>query len=147
MNFSIANSDIAHERVDDEVIVVNLQTGAYFSFRGVAADVWSLLTDGVDVDAIAAHLAETGAADVAVVRADVAAFADQLAAQGLLVVSDAAAPTEVVWPHGRGEYEKPVVEKFEDMEELLLLDPIHEVDDAGWPVIAVEPGTIVGTDD
>ena len=26
------------------------------------------------------------------------------------------------------------MEKYDDMQELLLLDPIHEVDEAGWPV-------------
>jgi hypothetical protein len=26
-----------------------------------------------------------------------------------------------------------VLEKFTDMHDLLLMDPIHEVSDAGWP--------------
>ena len=31
------------------------------------------------------------------------------------------------------EYEPPVIECYPDMQELLLLDPIHEVDETGWP--------------
>ena len=31
------------------------------------------------------------------------------------------------------DFTNPVLEKFTDMAELLLLDPIHEVDDSGWP--------------
>lgn len=27
----------------------------------------------------------------------------------------------------------PVLNKFTDMQELLLLDPIHDVDETGWP--------------
>jgi hypothetical protein len=27
----------------------------------------------------------------------------------------------------------PVLDKYTDMQELLLLDPIHEVDASGWP--------------
>ncbi len=27
----------------------------------------------------------------------------------------------------------PIIEKYTDLEELLLLDPIHEVDESGWP--------------
>jgi hypothetical protein len=27
----------------------------------------------------------------------------------------------------------PVLEKYTDMQELLLLDPIHDVEEAGWP--------------
>jgi hypothetical protein len=30
-------------------------------------------------------------------------------------------------------YVPPVMNKHSDMQELLLLDPIHEVDEAGWP--------------
>ena len=30
-------------------------------------------------------------------------------------------------------FEKPVLQKYSDMQDLLLLDPIHEVDEAGWP--------------
>ncbi|MBN2286366.1 MAG: hypothetical protein JXI43_07950, partial [Tissierellales bacterium] len=30
-------------------------------------------------------------------------------------------------------FKKPVIDKFEDMQEMLLLDPIHEVNDQGWP--------------
>ena len=30
-------------------------------------------------------------------------------------------------------YEKPKIETFSDMKDLLLLDPIHDVDETGWP--------------
>jgi hypothetical protein len=32
------------------------------------------------------------------------------------------------------QYQAPTIERFDDLEELLVLDPIHEVDEAGWPV-------------
>jgi hypothetical protein len=35
---------------------------------------------------------------------------------------------------GKLSFEVPVLNKYTDMEDLLLLDPIHEVDDEGWPV-------------
>ena len=30
-------------------------------------------------------------------------------------------------------FEAPILQKYTDMQDLLLLDPIHEVDEAGWP--------------
>ena len=30
-------------------------------------------------------------------------------------------------------FEEPKLEKYSDMEDLLLLDPIHDVEDEGWP--------------
>jgi hypothetical protein len=33
----------------------------------------------------------------------------------------------------RKEFEAPVLHKYIDMKDLLLLDPIHETDETGWP--------------
>lgn len=41
---------------------------------------------------------------------------------------------------GKLSFEVPVLHKYTDMEDLLLLDPIHEVDDEGWPV--AKPGIL-----
>jgi hypothetical protein len=36
-------------------------------------------------------------------------------------------------PDERRPFDEPVLEKFEDMQDLILLDPVFEVDEAGWP--------------
>jgi len=40
----------------------------------------------------------------------------------------------------RPAFEPPVLTTFSDMQELLWLDPIHEVDDAGWPIARTDGG-------
>jgi hypothetical protein len=30
-------------------------------------------------------------------------------------------------------FQPPTLRKYTDMQDLLLIDPIHEVDDLGWP--------------
>jgi hypothetical protein len=35
--------------------------------------------------------------------------------------------------HEKPSFNLPLLHKYSDMQELLLLDPIHDVDDAGWP--------------
>jgi hypothetical protein len=76
---------------------------------------------------------------------DVRSFADQLVAEGLL--ADAPAdelpagdvPAGGVPPTDLGEsslplvYTPPAIERFDDLADLLLLDPIHEVTEPGWP--------------
>ena len=57
-SFRPAGTDVAHERVEDEVIAINLATGAYFSLAGTAADCWTLLAAGADATAVAATVAE-----------------------------------------------------------------------------------------
>jgi hypothetical protein len=58
-------------------------------------------------------------------------------AERILVPADeSAAP--VLTPHPENgaaaqPYQEPKLGKYTDMQELLLLDPVHEVDEAGWP--------------
>ena len=45
------------------------------------------------------------------------------------------------WISGtRQPYSPPVLNSYTDMEELLLLDPIHDVDQAGWPMPKASDG-------
>jgi hypothetical protein len=67
-------------------------------------------------------------------------IARRLVAEGLLTPSDRsvaqAAENDVGHqPHaaGRGSFEPPTFETYTDMQYFLLLDPIHDVDAAGWP--------------
>lgn len=139
--YTLAGPDIAHERVDDEVIAINLATGAYFSLVGAAADAWDLLVAGTDLDAVALAVAPRYGVDPSTVRADLDAFVAALVADGLVAEGGAAAPAAVELPAVAegAAYAAPTLDKYDDMEELLLLDPIHEVDPSGWPVVAAEP--------
>jgi len=141
VRYSIGHADIAHQRVEDEVIVVNLQTGAYFSLRQVAADAWDLLVGGTDVAVAAELVAGRYAVTVEQVAADLAPFVGRLLEDGLVALTNAASDGAVDLPPVAAgvTYKVPTLDKYDDMEELLLLDPIHEVDEAGWPVVATEP--------
>jgi hypothetical protein len=52
-----------------------------------------------------------------------------------LVKSEAGTEEDVVVDRtGEVPFEPPILERFDDMQELLLLDPVHEVsDEEGWP--------------
>lgn len=136
------NPWVTHERLDGEVIAINLETGAYFALAGVAADCWSLLASDAHADAIVATLSARYAVDATRVGDDLAGFLTQLEDAGLVVREQSAddLPNGAPLPHAAGplEYATPVLERYDDLEELLLLDPIHEVDIAGWPVAAAE---------
>jgi hypothetical protein len=66
-------------------------------------------------------------------------FLDKLQHEDLIIANTIITPgainhQESAIGNEKPKFEKPILEKFTDMEDLLLLDPIHEVDvDAGWP--------------
>src|SRR2546430_8577258 len=82
---TVLDGHVAHERLDDEVVVINLESGAYYALDGPAADCWTLLSAGTSIDRTVDTLAERHGADPNVVRADVDALAAELVAEGLVV--------------------------------------------------------------
>jgi hypothetical protein len=131
---------VTHERLDDEVIAIDLETGAYFAFDGVAAQCWSGIAEGWSLDAVAAAIAAIYEVDADAARRDVERFALELLAERLVEASDTAADAAPVEASSssRQPYVAPKIEKFDDLQELLLLDPVHEVDEAGWPISRAE---------
>ena len=135
------NPQVLHETIDGEVIVIDLATGTYYSLRGSAADVWQLLAQAPGVttpqiaEALVAHY-EAGDGDV---EADLSRFVGQLVDERLVnrveAVGDAGVPVPVPERNGQAPraFEPPALEKYTDMQELVLLDPVHEVDQTGWP--------------
>ena len=114
----------------DELVVANLDTGLFYSLGGSAIELWTWLSEGRALDEIgAAYVGDAGAAPA------IAAFAAQLVAEALLQPSSDA-PTLLSGALAPGSFEPPIIEKFDDLQGLLLVDPIHDVSDQGWPLRA-----------
>jgi hypothetical protein len=125
---------VVHETIEGEVIIVNLDKGLYFSTDGVGACIWAMIIAGRTADEI--RIWATGALDAGdAVSADVTEFLDDLRENELIrTVLEPRGGDDFDMPAAPATYEKPTLHVYADMEELLLLDPIHDVsDDAGWP--------------
>jgi hypothetical protein len=135
MYYQVNSPRIVHEYMDGEVIAIDFETGGYFSLREVAAYIWNLLAAGIDSDVVCARLAREFQLEMDAVTGDTAAFIAYLTDNHLVRESASPVSTDMQPPDPRPpRYTTPTVEKFTDMEQLLLLDPIHEVDEvAGWP--------------
>ncbi len=131
--------------MDGEVILIDLETGDYYSLRGAGADVWALLERGAAADAIASELEAVygGAAASEAIRADVFDVLGKLHEGGLIrpgsVDGAGAAAPDAKLPTGR-PYQAPKLERYTDMQEYLLVDPIHDVDERGWPPRKADSG-------
>lgn len=139
MNIIINESSLSHDRLDNEVIIVNLETGAYYSGTGSFADLWTLLASGLELQKSLEILALTYQTQVHLIEQDVQDCIDQLL-QRSLIIQGSATPQETVLDNPLPDIERstwatPTFLEFTDMWELIKLDPVHDVDDAGWPHI------------
>ena len=137
MRYSVNKSCVTHDRLQDEVIIINVATGSYYSGSGTAADVWSLVAQNTSVADAARKLAAEYACDEQAVLRDVDKCVGFLLERGLLRESDApGSPRDLILPYGvREAWAPPRFDEYTDMWDLIKLDPIHEADEAGWPSV------------
>ena len=125
------NPPIVAEMVEGELIAINLETGTYYSLAGPAARIWNALAAGHSADEIAGAVSPPG--DAAALRESLKDFLASLLAEQLIRPVENSAPASALLPLAPWPLETLRVERFTDMQDLLVLDPIHEVDEAGWP--------------
>lgn len=139
--FRINGPNIIHETIDNEVIIINLKTGIYYSLEKAGADIWNLIADNKGLGEIVEELTRRYGGRADAVESTVRRLVIDLQAEGLIseagmgdstAASGANEPVEEATPAGLS-FETPVLQKYTDMQEFILLDPIHEVDETGWP--------------
>ena len=118
--------DVIDEAFDGEAVLVHMGTGCYFSLNAAATAIWALLQDGRSPGAIAASLGWEASRS----RTSSSGYAPRM----LVAEADADAGTTVV--DALPAASEPVLQRFSDMQDLLMLDPIHDIDldGDGWPV-------------
>jgi hypothetical protein len=132
--YVVASLDIVSEEFDGEFVVLDLGSGKYHSMDATASALWRAIVSGVSVEA----LAEALSGESAINARSIHEFAEKLVAYGCLVRSDApaSAPVDPATVHVlRASTSAPAVEVFDDLADLIMADPIHDVEEtAGWPV-------------
>jgi hypothetical protein len=140
-SFRINSPNVVGEEFEGEVVVVNLESGCYFSLMGSAKDIWKILSHGsASTESILDTLADILDCSGIETDAIVVPFLDELKRLELLVPTDSSESEKSKAPKPQADvirprFEMPRVETFTDLQDILLLDPIHDVDEAGWPIV------------
>jgi hypothetical protein len=126
---------VVHDTIDGETVVVALETGTYYTITGSGVDMWSIVADQAGFAEAVGYLQARFPAESDEIRSRFVEWLDEMLAEGLVQVRTGhqtpGAPVPVA--HA-APYEPPGLVRFEDLQSLILLDPIHEADvHAGWP--------------
>ncbi len=141
MNLRINTPDVSSELVEGEVIAVHLKSGYYYSLHGSAGYIWKKIESGVKLEKIKKDLAKIFSLNEESTSKDVDAFLKELTSESLITEKKekytekeknelSKIEIEALIKDG---YEKPHLVRYDDMKDLLLLDPIHDVSEEGWP--------------
>lgn len=81
--FTVPDNVMAQE-LDEEFVLVDLQSGSYFGARGVAATIWGLLAQGADEAEISRQVTDRYDGEPEQIRQDVQEFLSTLVERGLV---------------------------------------------------------------
>lgn len=131
--YAMRSPNVVADVVDNEVVAVNLESGTYFSLFQQSAWLWTALTSGQPVGIVV----ETVEDHSPYSRDDVLAFLADLVrydlieplthqdSSGLLIEALSELPPAPFAPL--------VINVHRDLQDILLLDPVHDSDETGWP--------------
>ena len=125
----------ASENFEGESVVIHFTRGTYFSLRAGAGAVWSLLQRPTSVAAIVEAVAAAPGDMLPGFETSLTAFIAKLTEHDLIAeVRVPAEPLEIsreILAGLSGPFE---IEVYNDLAELIAMDPVHEVDIlTGWP--------------
>ncbi|CCV09899.1 PqqD family peptide modification chaperone [Mesorhizobium sp. STM 4661] len=133
--YAVASKDIVFESFDGEAVVLDLSTGKYFGFSDSGSRIWEALSSGVAAHALVGQTA--GGATIRLAELD--GFISQLLEFGLLTpAADASAQpiSGAFLAELAGTREPLKVDIHDDLADLIVVDPIHEVEEPlGWPAV------------
>jgi hypothetical protein len=134
---AVNSAKVVHETIDEEVVIINLDTGVYYSLTDSGLEVWRGIEAGVSRETLIEALASGYGVEREVVAEPTGELLDQLLQEGVIVTersdSEEAASFEVAPQGDRPDFSPPALSIHSNMTDLLLLDPIHDVDEEGWP--------------
>ncbi|MBN1271356.1 MAG: PqqD family protein, partial [Candidatus Aminicenantes bacterium] len=138
----INSPDVVFELFEDETVLINLENGNYYSVNGTGTDVLTLIKEehtGEEIISILKNKYDSSAGDIASMART---FISELYNENLIRQKEKTGA-------GKGPLKKkktvsknteepktfstPQLNKYTDMQELLLLDMIQDIDKTGWP--------------
>lgn len=133
----IDKQNIAKEVFDNEAVMINIPLGKYYSVRGeVGLRVLELLEEPTTKENIKAILLSEFEVSEADASSNLETFLAQLSNEEMIIESSETSIQEI--EHSpkleRLTFGKLELEVYDDMQELLLIDPVHDVESfKGWP--------------
>jgi hypothetical protein len=123
MRYRLATDNVVDKVLDEEAVIINLDTGMYYGLDGPAAKVWECASRGVPIEQIANELALYYPAQEGIDE-ELAALLAKLCAAGLLAAAaDNEAgdpPVSTEWPQA---YQPLDLTCYDDVADMIALDP------------------------
>lgn len=133
--YRVNEPHVISEEMGDEIVVINLESGCYYSLNIVASYIWSLIEGSVTLENIEKMVVDVYQVDRETVLDDLTELLEAFVREELIVACERGGEnnSRELIKKKTAVYVRPQLEKHDDIQEMLKLDPIHEVAEVGWP--------------
>jgi len=140
--FKINSPNVISENYENEVVFINLDNGNYYSIIDIAAEIFGFVEQERSKEEILNGIINKYEGKNAEMVSAVETFLESLLNEGLIIQEEKnidnipSQNKEATHKNSNPEkllFKSPVLYRYTDMQDLLLLDPVHEVDETGWP--------------
>jgi hypothetical protein len=120
--FRLNEPSVVADVIDGETIIMNLESGDYYSLNPSGGELWQLLLSGLGREALSAAIA--GRHGLMPPRPEIERFVDRLIEFRLLVPREQAdGPVDFTLQGAPAPWRAPEIAVYGDMRELLAMDP------------------------
>ncbi len=132
MHYKFQNSTFDLEDFSHEIVIINTETGSYYTISGSAVSVIRWFFSPISDHQVVQLIENTFPNEVS----EATTFVDWLKEQGLIYAvetSEDEKEGQNLANNNTIVFNQWVYSRFDDMSDLIRLDPIHDVSEKGWP--------------
>lgn len=131
----LRTQDLSVERFRGEVVLIDFRSGLYGSFTGTAADIFWLVSESMPREKWLEILGHAYPSIPDTAESEIMEFVEGLLSKGIFVMSNDEVSGDANLPDDleRREWSKPELKFEDDLADLLVIDPIHDSAETGWP--------------
>ncbi len=137
----LPHDDIVFENYEDEMVLLNLPEGVYFTLDRVGGDCLLWLLSAPNAAAAVEAIRARHAGDAGEIEAGLVRLVEQVTGAGLALARADGEPgldLEIGPVEAGSIYAPPRLDRYDDIEDILKFDPVHEVAETGWPNVRAD---------
>jgi hypothetical protein len=134
--YKINESKAISETIDGETIIINLETGYYYSVNKTATVIWNEIQKSNPVKNISQLILNHYEVDTDTAEKSIAEIIGLFLKDDLILELDSNVSPDVKEQETGAMKQKfiiPKIERYDDMARALISDPVHDVNEEGWP--------------
>ena len=130
----IKHDEVVLERLGNEIVIISFNSGRYYSAKGLATDILLLIENRVPAAKWELKLNKYYSFEV-LKRNKLRKFLETLLENNLCVGIQELEDSDYELPIDlqREQFDEPVLKIYDDLQDIIMVDPIHDTSIEGWP--------------